>query len=79
MNKEEEKKKIEIEPDYIYCPSAENSLEKFIAKHQDGVNDDKVAQVLLSTTDEIKKYYEEALELIRADMKVELDEEDEPA
>jgi hypothetical protein len=74
MNKEEEKKKIETDPDYIYCPSTQNSLEVFLRKHPDGVNNDKAAQVLLTTPDKIQTYYDEAVEMIKRDMGV--DEED---
>jgi GTP cyclohydrolase I len=74
MNKEEEKKKIETDPDYIYCPSAENSLEKFLTKHPEGVNDEKAAQVLMTTPDKVRKYYDEAVELIKRDMGVDDDE-----
>lgn len=68
MTKEEEKNKVELDPDFIYCPSANNSLDKFLSKHPDGVNDEKAAQVLLLTPDKLKKYYDEAIELIRKDM-----------
>lgn len=68
MNRDEEKRKIEEDPDYIYCPSSENSLEKFLTKHPEGVNDDKAAQVLLTTPDKVRKYYEEAVQLIKKDM-----------
>ena len=74
MNKDEEKKKIESEPDYIYCPSSGNSLEKFLTKHPEGVNDDKAAQVLLTTPDKVRKYYDEAVELIKKDMRLDGDE-----
>lgn len=73
MNKDEQKAKVEIDPDYIYCPSSENSLTKFLAKHPDGVNDEKAAQVLMVPVDKLKKYYDEAIKLIREDMG--LDEE----
>jgi hypothetical protein len=75
MNKEEEKKKIEASPDYIYCPSAENSLEKFLTKHPDGVNDDKAAQVLLLTVDKVKKLYNDAVSLIKKDMGLDKDDD----
>jgi hypothetical protein len=74
VNKEEEKQKIETDPDYIYCPSSENSLEKFISKHPDGVNDDKAAQVLLITPDQLRSHYDQAVKLIREDMGVENEE-----
>lgn len=69
-NKEEAKEKIETDPDYIYCPSSDNSLEKFASKHPNGVNDEKVAQVLLITQEMAKKLYEEAIRLIKEDMGV---------
>lgn len=68
MSKEEEKNKVETDPDYIYCPSASNSLDRFLSKHPDGVNDEKAAQVLMLTPDKIKKFYDEAVSLIRQDM-----------
>ena len=68
--KEENKKKIKEDPDFIYCPSAENSLDKFIKKHPNGVNDDKIAQVLMMTPEEVRDAHEEALEKIREELKV---------
>lgn len=76
MSKEEEKKRIESEPDYIYCASVGNSLDRFMMKYLDGVNDDKAAQVLLTTPEKVKEYYAQAIDMIRKDMGVEIEEED---
>ena len=76
MNKEEEKLKIEADPDYIYCPSSENSLEKFLVKHPDGVNDDKAAQVLMIVPDKLRELYGEAVEMIRKEMIVDPEDEE---
>ncbi len=73
MAKEDQKEKIENEPDYIYCPSADNSISKFIAKHPNGVTDEKAAQVLLMTKEKFQKYYEEAIEMLRKDMGIKED------
>ena len=67
---DEMRKKIAEEEDFIYCPSAENSLEKFMKKHPNGVNNDKIAQVLMITPEEATEKYEDALEGIREQMKV---------
>jgi hypothetical protein len=66
--KEEKSKKILQDPDYIYCPSQGNSLQKLLEKYPDGVNDEKAAQVLMTTPDKIKQYYDEAVELIKKDI-----------
>lgn len=68
INKEETKKKIEEDNDFIYCPSAENSLEKFLKKHPNGVNNEKIASVLLMTQEEVEEEYEIAVEKLRQEV-----------
>ena len=69
-SKEDLKKKIESDPDFIYCPSAENSLEKFTKKHPNGASSDKIAQILAMTAEEVEKAYQDAVSRIRTELKV---------
>ena len=68
--KEDLKKKIETDPDFIYCPSSENSLEKLMKKHPNGISTEKMAQVLTMTPEEVESAYENAVEKIRTMLKV---------
>lgn len=67
-NKEEIRKKIEEDNDFIYCPSADNSLEKFLKKHPNGVNNEKIASVLMMTQEEVEEDYRVAVEKLREDV-----------
>lgn len=70
-NKELTKAKIEEDEDFINCPSADNSLEKFLKKHPNGTTDEKIAQVLMLDKEDVEDKYQEAIILIKDDMKVE--------
>lgn len=69
-NREELKSKIGNDSDFIYCPSSDNSLEKFVKKHPNGTSNEKIAQVLAMTSEEVEKVYQDAVEMIRTELKV---------
>lgn len=72
-DKEATKKRIKEEADFIYSPKFHNSLEKFVAKYDNGVEDDHAAKVLLMTEEEFKEEYLKTVQALQKDM---LDEQD---
>ena len=71
MTYEEAKKKIETDPDFIYCKRFDNSLEKCIERYPDGAPDKVIAQSLMMTEEEVKDVTEATVEKLRKIMKVE--------
>ena len=72
-NKEDLKKKVLEEEDFIKCPRSFNSLEKFLAKSPEVVEDKVIAKLLLIEESEVQKIYDDAVSIIKND----LGEEDE--
>ena len=69
MDKEDILRRIAEEEDYIRCPKFSNSLVKFVAKNDDGVKNSTIAKVLMISEEEVEKIYEEAVSLLREEMK----------
>lgn len=69
-NKAKVKKKIEDEPDFIYCPRLGNSLEKFANMYPEGVDNEKIAKVLLMEQEEVDALFESAINKIRKNLKL---------
>lgn len=68
MDKAEIQKRIKEEEDYIRCPKFSNSLNKFVAKNSDGVQDKTIAKLLMIPEDEVKEIYDEAVVKLREAM-----------
>ena len=64
-SKEDIKDKIYNEEDFIHCPRLGNSLKKLIEKHPNGVEDDRIAKVLLISEDEVKSIFSRAIVKLR--------------
>lgn len=62
--------KIEEDPDYIYCPRLGNSLEKFSEMYPEGVDDEKIAKVLLIDKEEVEALFASAIDKIRKNLKL---------
>jgi hypothetical protein len=62
------KQLIETDEDFIYCPRLGNSLDKFIDNHPDGVDEDRIAKVLMMTEEEVREIFEQALKKLRKGM-----------
>jgi hypothetical protein len=60
-NKEKLKEKILTDPDFIYSPKYNNSLDKFMHRHDEGVESSHAAKVLLMEEQEVDDIYEEAV------------------
>jgi len=64
-NDKELKKRIKDDPDYIYNPKMGNSLTKMITRYPDGIEDKKIAKVLLMSVEDINKIYAKIIKGIR--------------
>ena len=67
-SKEDIKELIRTDEDFIYCPRLGNSLSKLIDKNPDGVDDERIAKVLLLKEDEVKGLFASAIKKIRESM-----------
>lgn len=63
--KEDIRELILHDEDFIHCPRLGNSLKKLIDKNPDGVEDDRIAKVLLMSEDEVKGIFAKALQKLR--------------
>ncbi|HLD91636.1 MAG TPA: hypothetical protein VI911_11615 [Patescibacteria group bacterium] len=73
MNPKDKKKiqdKIEQERDFIYCPRLNNSLKIFMDSYPDGVEDDRIAKVLLLENNEVDNIFMAAIRKIRKKLKI---------
>jgi hypothetical protein len=68
MDKSELIKRILQEEDYIRCPKFGNSLNKFLSRNFDGVENSTIARLLMMSEDEVEKIYEEAIAKLRKSM-----------
>lgn len=64
------KKKIESDPDFIYCPRLGNSLRIFLEKYPEGVEDSKIAKILLVDEEDVEAIFHSAIIKIRKSMGV---------
>jgi len=62
--------RITNEEDFIYCPRLGNSLKKLIEKNPDGVDDARIAKVLLLSEEEVREIFESAVNKIRELMEI---------
>ena len=74
-DKNEIKKRIAVDTDYVRCPKFSNSLTKFLQKNPDGVEDNTIARLLMLEGEErVEEIYQEAVLKLREVMKDESDE-----
>lgn len=69
MDKAEIERKIQEEEDYIRSPKLGNSLNKFMSKNANGVEDAIIARLLLIPVERVKEIYEESVKYLRRKMK----------
>jgi len=65
MNRLELIKRILQEEDYIRCPKFNNSLNKFLSRNLNEVENSTIARLLMMSEDEVEKIYEEAIVKLR--------------
>jgi len=63
--KKELKERILEDEDFIYCPRLGNSLEKLIEKNPEGIDDERIAKVLLMEEKEVISIFAQAIEKIK--------------
>lgn len=68
MDKNEIKKRILEEEDYIRAPKFNNSLSKFLAKNPDGVENGVIARLLMSSEEEVEALHQKIVEDLREKM-----------
>jgi hypothetical protein len=74
-NDKDTKARIAAEEDYIYNPKMGNSLKKMVSRYPDGVDDKKIAKVLMMSMNELEKRYNAILKRIRKKLKIKIDNE----
>jgi hypothetical protein len=62
------KVQIETEDDFIYCPKYDNSMQNLLQHHPEGLEIDRIAKVLLMTTEEAEELYNNILKKLRKNM-----------
>lgn len=67
-DKDEIKKRVIEDEDYIRSPKFSNSLAKFLNKNTEGVEDSVIARLLSMPEEEVEKIYQEAVQALREDM-----------
>lgn len=73
MNKNDKdnlKKKILDDEDFIYCPRLANSLERLMEKHPNGLEDERICKVLLMTQEELDETFQSAILKLRESLGV---------
>lgn len=68
MDKSELQQKVLTEEDYIRAPKFSNSLNKFVTKNSDGVENATIARLLMMTEEEVEKLHQEAIDMLREEM-----------
>lgn len=64
-NAQKIKKRIEEEEDFIYCPRLKNSLNALVQKNPMGIDNERIAKVMLITEEEVEELYNSAVEKIK--------------
>jgi hypothetical protein len=68
MDKNEFKKRVLEEEDYVRAPKFGNSLMRFLSKYGDGVENATIARLLMMPEEEVEKLFQEAIEALKKDM-----------
>lgn len=68
MDKDDIQKRIKEEEDYIRCPKCSNSLNKFLAKNSEGIEDSQIARLLMIPEEKVQEVYAEAVQKLREEM-----------
>lgn len=59
------KQKILDEEDFIYWPRLGNSLKQMTKKYPEGIDDERIAKVLLISMKELKEHYKSAVKKLQ--------------
>ena len=73
-NKKSVKERIDTEEDFCYCPRLGNSISNLIDKNPMGVDNERIAKVLLTTEEEVENIFARAVAKLRKHLKMDEDE-----
>lgn len=68
MDKNELQKRVLEEEDYVRAPKFSNSLNKFVARNSEGVENATIARLLMISEEEVEKLFSEAVEILKEEM-----------
>jgi hypothetical protein len=68
MEKSELQAKILTEEDFIHSPKYQNSLNKFLAKTDNLLENGAIGRLLLIPADEVERIYQESVEALKKEM-----------
>ncbi len=68
MEKSDMEKLIKDDPDFIYSPKHQNSLQKFLAKTDNPLESVAIARLLLTDAETIDRIYLESVEELKKGM-----------
>jgi len=68
INKDDLKKRVLEEEDFIKCPRFFNSLQKYLAKSPEEADNRTIAKLLLLSEEEVQTEYEKAIKAIKEDV-----------
>lgn len=68
MAKTDYKKRAATEEDYINSPRYSNSLEKYLEKNSEPLDNKKIGKLLGISETEVERIFEESVDLLRDDM-----------
>lgn len=63
--------KINEDEDFCYCPRLGNSIANLINKNPDGLKNDRIAKVLLTTEEEVEETFNSAIKKLQKLLKIE--------
>lgn len=74
MEKSELQKKVREDRDFIHAPKFSNSLQKYLAKNDNLLENNTIGRLLLIPSDEVERIYQESIIELRKEMVSDEDE-----
>lgn len=68
MDRDEKRARAMEEEDFVHSPKFNNSLKRFLAKNDEGVENETIAKILGMTPEEVEAIYQEAVQELREEM-----------
>jgi hypothetical protein len=68
VERNEAMKKIREEADFIHAPKFSNSLQKFLAKNENLLENNAIGRLLLLSPEEVEAIYQESVVKLREEM-----------
>ena len=74
MERSDMEKKIKEDADFVHAPKFGNSLNKFLAKTDNLLENNAIGRLLLIPADEVERIYQESIVELRKEMNPDEDE-----